>query len=156
MLRFAFFVLVLAPSAFSQAMIEHALAASGGSAAGVAGKPVSDAASSILGKAGALLDQAAGPKVKKEEPGPTVKIAPLVRYATMPPAPLLPEVVPDKFRQVQLGLKREELLAQLGTPSSKIMIPEDNQMVEVYRYRANGASLGSIRLVDGKVTEVNQ
>jgi hypothetical protein len=156
MLRLAFFVLVLAPSAFAQAIIENALAASGGSAAGVAGKPVSDAASSIMGKAGALLDQAAGAKVKKDEPAPAIKFAPVVRYAVMPPAPPLPEVVPDKFRQVQIGLKREELLAQVGTPSSKIIMPEDNQMVEIYRYRANGASLGSIRLVDGKVTEVNQ
>ena len=156
MLRFTFFALLIAPAAFPQAMLEHAIAASGGSVAGVAGKPVSDAASNIMGKAGSLLEQAAGPKVaKKDEPRPVAPVA-TVRFATMPPVPPLPEVMPSEFRAIQVGMKREQLLTKVGTPSSRITIPEDGQVVEVYRYRANGTTLGTVRLVDGKVTEVIQ
>ncbi len=156
MLRFTFFALLLVPAAFPQVILEHAIAASGGSVAGVAGKPVSDAASNIMGKASSLLEQAAGTKVaKKEEPRPTAPAA-TVRFATMPPAPPLPEVMPSEFRAIQIGMKREELLAKVGTPSSRITIPEDSQLAEVYRYRANGTTLGAVRLVDGKVTDVIQ
>ena len=128
-------------------MMEHALAASGGSAAGVAGKPVSEAAIVALNKAASLLERAAADKIAKKE---------LSAYGKMVPAPLLPEVVPEVFRRVRLGLKREELLASVGTPSSKIIIPEGAQMIEIYRYRANGGTLGAVRLTDGKVSEVIQ
>ena len=101
-----------------------------------------------------MLEKAAGEKspVKKDEPKPAVYAA----YATMPPAPPLPEVVPEAFRQIKPGLKREELLSTVGTPSSKITIPESDRTIEIYRYRANGGTLGTVRLVDGKVTEVIQ
>ena len=75
-----------------------------------------------------------------------------VLYKTKP-MPFATASAPD---QKNVEFHSDRLLAQVGTPSSKIIIPEDSQIVEVYRYRANGASLGSIRLVDGKVTEVNQ
>lgn len=140
-------------TAFPQAMLEHAIAASGGSVAGIAGKPVSDGAEAALAKAGSLLDRAAADREAKKEPQ---KPAVRATYAIMPPAPQLPEVVPESFRQIRPGLKREELLANVGTPSSRITIPEAGQTVEIFRYRANGGTLGSVRLVDGKVTEVNQ
>ena len=128
-------------------MMENALAASGGSAAGVAGKPVSEGAITVFNRAASLLDKAAADKTVKKE---------LFTYAKMPPAPLMPEVLPEVFRQVKLGLKREDLLASVGTPSSKIIIPDGARMVEIYRYRANGETLGAVRLVDGKVSEVIQ
>ena len=150
MFRITIIALALTTVAFPQAMLEHALAASGGSAAGLAGKPVSDGVEAALARAGSLLDRAAADKPAKKEPrNPRV-------YAIMPPAPPLPEVVPESFRQIKPGLKREELLANVGTPSSRITIPETGKLVEIYRYRANGGMLGSVRLVDGKVTEVIQ
>lgn len=47
-------------TASAQALLEHAVAAAGGSVAGVAGKQVSDGVDKILGKAGALAKSAAG------------------------------------------------------------------------------------------------
>ena len=75
-------------------------------------------------------------------------------YAKMPPATPLPEINPEAFRQIKTGLNREELLADLGIPSSRITMPEANQMIELYRYRANGGTIGAVRLTDGKVTEI--
>ena len=147
MYRIIFLALALTASAFPQSMMENALAASGGSAAGVAGKPASEAALAILSKGASLLDRAAADTTAIKEPRNTA-------YAKMPPAPQLPEVAPALFRLVKLGLKREELLASVGTPSSKIIIPDGARMVEIYRYRANGETLGAVRLVDGKVSEV--
>jgi len=146
--------LVFASVAFPQAMIENALAASGGSAAGVAGKPVSEGATAIFEKMSSALGKAAGDKAdtKKEAPKP----ANTGRYAIMPAAPPLPEVVPSAFRQIKPGTSREELLSSVGTPSSRVMIPDSEGMVEMYRYRGNGGTLGTVRLVNGKVTEVIQ
>ena len=153
MYRLIIIAIALTATAFPQAIMEHALAASGGSVAGVAGKPVSDGAEAALAKAGSLLHRAAADREAKKEPQ---KPAVRATYASMPAAPPLPEVVPESFRQIRPGLKREELLANVGIPSSRITIPESGQTVEIYRYRANGGTLGSVRLVDGKVTEVIQ
>jgi hypothetical protein len=147
MIRLALIALGLTTVAFPQAMMEHALAASGGSASGMAGKPVSEGAIAIFSKAAALLDSAAADRTLKQEPRAAA-------YSKAPPAVQLPEVVPELFRQVKLGLIREELLASVGTPSSKIIIPEGAQMFEIYRYRANGGTLGAVRLLDGKVIQV--
>lgn len=149
MFRPIFVALLFAATAFPQAMLEHALAASGGSAAGVAGKPVSDGAIAVFNKAASLLDKAASDQTGRKDPWKPA-------FANMPPAPLLPEVVPEVFRQIKLGLRREELLASVGTPSSKIIIPEGAQMIEIYRYRANGGTLGAVKLLDGRVSEVIQ
>ena len=147
MLHLILIALVFTTTAFPQAILEHALAASGGSVAGVAGKPASEAALAIVSKAASLLDRAAADTTAIKEPRNTA-------YAKMPPAPQLPEVAPALFRLVKLGLKREELLASVGTPSSKIIIPEGARMFEIYRYRANGGTLGAVRLLDGKVIQV--
>ena len=154
MFRLIFCAVVLASTAFPQAILEHALAASGGSAAGIAGKPVSDGATVVFSKIGSLLEKASADKTapKKDPPQPAV----YATYATMPPAPPLPEVVPEAFQQIRPGIKREELLATVGTPSSRITIPENDQMIELYRYRAKGGTLGTVRLVGGQVTEVIQ
>ena len=68
MFRTILIALVVTAPAFPQVILEHALAASGGSVAGVAGKPVSDAADAILNKAGSLLERAAADKTPKKEP----------------------------------------------------------------------------------------
>ena len=51
--------LLLAGAAFGQRMLEHAVTAAGGASAGVAGKPLSDAADKIFGKSNKGLDRAA-------------------------------------------------------------------------------------------------
>ncbi len=203
MLRLIFIALVSMATVFPQAIAEHAIAAAGGSAAGVAGKPVSEAAISIFSKAASLLETATTGKQAAKEPvasksvagvlpstpggsaaGVTMKAvtkgsipgfstnAPMPEIATVDntrmekpqarktsypnvaPASSLPEVAAETFRQAKPGLKREELLTRVGTPSSKITIPDGEQLVEIYRYRANGATLGAVHLVDGKVVQV--
>jgi len=48
----------------------------------------------------------------------------------------------------------DELRARLGPASSRIVMAEEGQIVEIRRFRTGGRELGSVRLVDGKVTEV--
>jgi len=55
---------------------------------------------------------------------------------------------------MQVGASRNDLLTRLGSPSSRIVMPEDGGLVEVYTYRANGTKVGSVRLLNGSVTEV--
>src|SRR5258708_14399184 len=96
----------------------------------MAGKHVSDGADAILTKAGSLLEKAAASKPVRKEPQQAPVYA---TYAIMPPAQPLPEVVPEVFRQIKVGLKRDELLASVGKPSSRITIPGADRTVDSYR-----------------------
>ena len=50
--------------------------------------------------------------------------------------------------------KNREQLLKLGVPSGRITLPEDGHTIEIYQYSANGASLGTVRLSDGRVSSV--
>jgi hypothetical protein len=197
-------ILLLAGKVSAQALVEHAIAAAGGSAAGVAGKKVSDGIDSIMGKVDKMLQE--DPKKKKARPAgepeagrsstfdfigktgqavqPDVAIAappvppragslPALRplapprpvAPTMPdaaptpvavsaPPPPPPPVTAQDVQTMQVGASRNDLLTRLGSPSSRIVMPEDGGLVEVYTYRVNGAKVGSVRLLNGAVTEV--
>ncbi len=51
-------------------------------------------------------------------------------------------------------MKREEVLRRIGAPTSKLSIPEENELVETYRYPVSSGLAGAIRLSNGVVTEV--
>lgn len=71
--------LLLTGYAVSQSMIESAVSAAGGSAAGVAGKKVSEGLDSVFGKVGTITKAAASTGTKKDE---RVRLA-----APIPPLP---------------------------------------------------------------------
>jgi hypothetical protein len=55
---------------------------------------------------------------------------------------------------VTVGTSRQDVLAKVGTPSSRITMFEDGGAVEILRFSAKSGSLGSVRIVNGSVAEV--
>ena len=52
------------------------------------------------------------------------------------------------------GTSRKELLAHLGPPSARVLIPEDGQLREIYSFAGGRKHLGWVRLVNGAVNSV--
>ncbi len=93
--------------------------------------------------------------------GPTLEpVAPAEPVAvTPPPAPVPPPVLEivatrELLSAVAVGTPRQEVLARLGVPSSRITMFDDGEAVEILRFQTKSASLGSVRIVNGAVSEV--
>ena len=85
-------------------------------------------------------------------PAPAVPTVEAAQAA--PPVPVTPPVTAEMLEAVMPGAGRAEVLAQLGPPYSKIVIPEDSTTREIYRYRNGAAVVGTLELLDGKVESV--
>jgi len=72
------------------------------------------------------------------------------------PAPEPPAREPalEDFLSVKTGTKEQDLRASLGTPTSKVTIPDDGHLIEILRYTAGGQLLGVIRVDNGEVVNV--
>ncbi len=86
------------------------------------------------------------PAAAPAPPAPTV--APWI-----PPAKLA-ELAPAALASIQVGMKRQDVLRRIGNPISMLAIPEDNELVESYRYPVVSGRVGIIRFSNGVVTEV--
>ena len=80
-------------------------------------------------------------------PEPIVYLTPVV--APPPKEPALQDLL-----NVQIGSKEQDCIAALGAPSSRISIPEEGHMTELLRFTAKGRLLGTIRLDNGQVVNV--
>ena len=70
-----------------------------------------------------------------------------------PPAPKEPTV--QEVASIQVGAAERDVLATLGTPASRVIIPDDDgHLRESFQYWANGAQIGTIRLDNGVVSTV--
>ena len=78
----------------------------------------------------------------------------MIATAVIPPPPPPVRATAEKLAGIQLGTNYETILAQLGTPASKIEMMDDGKVFESLRIEANGSKLGTIRLVNGVVTSV--
>ena len=76
-----------------------------------------------------------------------------VVYTQVPP-PVVKEPALQDLLNVQIGSKEQDCIAGLGTPSSRISIPEEGHMIELLRYTAQGRLLGTIRVDNGQVVNV--
>ena len=176
-----FGLLALLPGvADGQTMVEHALAAGGGSAAGVAGKTVSNGIDSIFRKVNQTTGAAAQTGTLAPARMPAAGVAPAgagavaagkpsrpragkpalepePSAATPDPSPAPAAPAPPTLAEIagiQTGESRQEVLAKLGKPSARITIPGGDGLVEIFQYAANGERLGSLRLTDGLVSSV--
>ena len=72
-----------------------------------------------------------------------------------PQAPVTPKAPSaEDLAQIEQGTTRDQLLTKLGAPSSRVFIPEDGGLLEIYSYRSADGHIGTIRLTDGAVTSV--
>lgn len=60
---------------------------------------------------------------------------------------------PD-FSKVQQGMERARVLAVLGEPASRITIPDEGHLLEIFRFSAGSLWLGTVRLDNGAVVQV--
>ena len=66
-----------------------------------------------------------------------------------------PAPTAEDIAKVKPGTSREELLAALGKPSSRVMVPSDGGLLEIYSYLSQDGAAGSVRLTDGAVSSVH-
>lgn len=56
---------------------------------------------------------------------------------------------------VAVGAGREDVVARLGRPAARVLIPEEGCLREVFLYSAAGEHLGRVVLTDGAVQAIN-
>jgi hypothetical protein len=86
-----------------------------------------------------------------------IAFAPLTLADALPAQPIAPPpaMTPEKLQQVTVGMRRADVL-KLGEPSSRIQMFEDEHMVEIFSYRADGERFGRLRLEDGAVAKIEK
>ncbi|QOY88097.1 hypothetical protein [Paludibaculum fermentans] len=82
---------------------------------------------------------------------PAAAYGPARSYAATPPRIV---ATPQEFAKLTTGAPRSELAERLGTASYKISVPEEGHLTEIYRYANHGVAVGTVRVVDGVVSEV--
>jgi len=91
--------------------------------------------------------------LKSSEPAKPAPPAPPTVSPWIPPAHL-PELSPQAIASIHVGMKQQEVLRTLGNPVAKLSIPEENELVESYRYPVLSGKVAIIRFSNGLVTEV--
>jgi len=73
-----------------------------------------------------------------------------------PSLPSAPSVIAsaEELARIAPGASRQEVVERLGAPAFRVRIMGDGHVQEIYRYSANGADLGSVRVVDGEVASI--
>jgi hypothetical protein len=64
------------------------------------------------------------------------------------------EPTAEELASIQVGASEQELVSTLGPPESKVTIPDDGHMVQICQYWSNGKQLGTVRLDNGQVVNV--
>jgi hypothetical protein len=101
-------------------------------------------------------------RARSQRPAPVQQASfeayPLPAYAPMSllaPPPEIPPFTVEQIAGIQTGASRESVVASLGKPTARIVIPGDSgQLTEIYSYSTKGQTLGNLRLIDGVVTSV--
>jgi hypothetical protein len=86
-----------------------------------------------------------------DSPAPEV-VPPLVLFDSH--AEKLPEIAPEKLAQISTGMTREDVVAKLGPPASKLSTQNDGEYLESYQYRLGGNKISVVRFLNGAVSEV--
>ena len=113
--------------------------------------------------AAARQEQAAR-KQKTETPAgspPPVQATPAPEPPVLPPVQAVPPGPPQKnltgeeFGLIHVGSSQKEVLAILGPPSSRVVVPEDDgHLRETLQYRVKGEPMATVRLDNGRVVQI--
>jgi hypothetical protein len=84
-------------------------------------------------------------------------------YASITPPPPVAAYVEEPSRKeptaeelasIQVGASEQEMITALGQPESKVTIPDDGHMVQICQYWSKGKQLGTVRLDNGQVVNI--
>src|ERR1035441_974292 len=64
------------------------------------------------------------------------------------------EPTAEDFATIQVGASEAQVASALGQPESKVTIPDDGHMVQICQYWSKGQQLGTVRLDNGQVVNV--
>ena len=84
---------------------------------------------------------------------PPVSALPTVQ--AVPPGPPQKNLTGEEFRLIRVGSTVKEVLAVLGPPSSRVVVPDDDgHLRESLQYWVKGAPMGTVRLDNGRVVQI--
>ncbi|MBI5085576.1 MAG: hypothetical protein HZB13_13370 [Acidobacteria bacterium] len=136
---------VFSACAFAQGMVEYGAIAAATSTSGAgAGKSTASALSKALGRIDGNLSTA-----RQETPAAKSYGAAVRTYV---PAKPLPKPALAAFDGIEPGAPRADLIAKAGKPSFAITTSEE----EVLRYSTSDGGEVRVRVVDGKVSQVDR
>jgi len=64
------------------------------------------------------------------------------------------ELTAEEFSSVHVGASEQDVVTTLGQPESRVTIPDDGHLVEICQYWSQGKLLGTVRLDNGQVINV--
>ena len=80
---------------------------------------------------------------------------PIPTVQAVPPGPPQKHLTGAEFKSIHIGATAKEVLALLGPPSSRIVIPDDDgHLRESLEYWINGAPMATVRLDNGRVVRI--
>ena len=90
----------------------------------------------------------------KAAPEPIVTpVRPMVQ--AVPPGPPQKNLTGDEFGFIYVGSTEKEMLKVLGPPSSRVVVPDDDgHLRESLQYWVKGSPMGTIRLDNGRVVQI--
>jgi hypothetical protein len=97
--------------------------------------------------------EAAPDSAPAAQPRPAPPALPTVQ--AVPPGPPQKNLTGEEFRLVHAGSTAKEVLAVLGPPSSRVVVPDDDgHLRESFQYWVKGNPMGTVRLDNGRVVEI--
>ncbi|MGA2882436.1 MAG: hypothetical protein ABSG13_26070 [Bryobacteraceae bacterium] len=96
---------------------------------------------------------AGSPLPVQPTPAPAPPVLPTVQW--VPPGPPQKNLTGEEFGLIRVGSSQKEVLATLGPPSSRVVVPDDDgHLRETLQYRVNGNPMGIVRLDNGRVVQI--
>lgn len=84
---------------------------------------------------------------------PPVQALPTVQ--AVPPGPPQKNLTGEEFKFIRIGSTAREVLQTLGPPSSRLVVPDDDgHLRETFQYWVKGAPMGTVRLDNGRVVQI--
>ena len=96
---------------------------------------------------------AGSPLPVQPTPAPAPPVLPTVQW--VPPGPPQKNLTGEEFGLIRVGSSQKEVLATLGPPSSRVVVPDDDgHLRETLQYRVNGNPMGIVRLDNGRAVQI--
>jgi hypothetical protein len=82
-------------------------------------------------------------------------VTPTAQIPAYIPEPVRPEPTAEEFATIQVGASEQDVITKLGQAESKVTIPDDDgHLLEICQYWSKGKQLGTVRLDNGLVVNV--
>jgi len=98
----------------------------------------------------------AAPESEAPKQPPPARIAPVLpTVQAVPPGPPQKSLTGEEFALIHVGSTEMDVLELLGPPSSRVVVPEDDgHLKESLQYWVKGVPMGTVRLDNGRVAEI--